>query len=476
MNRVAVRWRLTAAFAAVMAAVLAAVGVFVYQRQASNLDQGIDRALRARAADVAALAQQSDTGLADSRTVWRHAGGAGLAELINSARRVVDRTPGLPATPLLGATAIHAARGGRIVMTDRRLLGNQPLRLLAEPARAQDQKLVLIVGQSLEPRNLALRDLGGVLIVGGPVALVLASLAGYLLTGAALQPVEEMRRGAATISADDPDRRLPSAGGNDELGRLGRTLNEMLTRIHRSVERERTLVSDASHELRTPLTMLRAELELIGRERPVGAALQSAVRSAIEETDRLSQLADDLLLLARADHQQLALAARPLSAAELLQQAADRARRHPEASGKHVWVQSSHGLYALADRERSARALDNLLANALRHASASVGLVARHRGAFVELHVTDDGPGFPETFLPRAWERFTRADAGRSEDGTGLGLAIVRTIAEAHGGEANARNAATGGADVWIAFPLATPAAVRLEPDDAYALPVRPNR
>jgi two-component system OmpR family sensor kinase len=229
----------------------------------------------------------------------------------------------------------------------------------------------------------------------------------------------------------------------------------MLARIRSSVQRERTLVSDASHELRTPLAVLRTELELIARERPAGPALQSAIGSAIEETDRLSRLTDDLLLLARADDQQLAIDPSRLSAVQLLHQAANRARRHPNAARKHIVVDAPHDAEVLADRDRAAQAIDNLLANAVRHAHTQVQLSACPDGAFVALHVTDDGPGFPADFLPRAWERFARADTARTEDGAGLGLAIVRTIAEAHRGQAHATNAATGGADVWISLPLA---------------------
>jgi signal transduction histidine kinase len=459
MKRLTVRWRLTAAFAAVMAVVLTATGLFVYQRQASNLDQAIDRSLHARAGDVAALAQQSDTGLADARRSG--ANRAQLAQLINASGRVIDRTPGLTATPLLGPAAIGAASRGATVMLDARLAGDRPVRLLAQAVHAQDQKLVIVVGQSLEDRNLALRNLGGVLLVGGPLALLLASLAGYLLIRAALRPVEEMRRQAASISAADLDQRLPPAGGNDELGRLGRTLNEMLARVHASVERERTLVSDASHELRTPLAVLRTELELIGRERPTGPALQSAIGSAIEETDRLNRLAEDLLLLARADEDQLALSPSRGSAATLLRQAADRARRRPAAEPRRITVDESAEAEILADSDRIAQALDNLLTNALRNADTQVHLSARLSGRLVELHVTDDGPGFPEDFLPRAWERFARADTGRTEDGAGLGLAIVRAIAEAHGGQAHAANLASGGADVWITLPGEPPRALR---------------
>ncbi len=437
-----------------MAVVLAATGLFVYQRQASNLDQTIDRDLRARAADVAALAQQSDTGLADA---GHGAAGAHaqLAQLIDASGRVLDRTPGLPPRPLLSRSEMAAARGGTFVITQMQLAGDQPVRLLAELVQAQDQRLVVVVGQSLEERNRALSDLSGVLLIGGPLALLLASLAGYLLTGAALRPVEAMRRRAERISATDLDQRLPPAGADDELGRLGRTLNEMLTRVHASVQRERDVVSDASHELRTPLTVLRTELELIARERPAGAALQKAIGSAIEETDRLSRLADDLLLLARADDDQLEIHPNSVSTTALLHQAAARARRHDTAAAKLITVEARPGAQVLVDRDRAAQAIDNLLTNALRFANADVRLHARSNGAFVELHVTDDGPGFPADFLPHAWQRFARADPARTENGAGLGLAIVRTIANAHGGEAHAANPATGGADVWITLPTA---------------------
>ncbi|MDX6661713.1 MAG: hypothetical protein QOJ55_2535 [Solirubrobacteraceae bacterium] len=451
------RWRLTLAFAFVMAVVLAATGLFVYQRQQSNLDGAIGRALRARADDVAALAQQSESGLREARP---GASGrrAAVAQVIDASGRVLDHTPGVPGRPLLSASNIAAARRGQPVRTQVTFAGEEPVRLLAQSAQAQGQTMVVVVGQSLEERNHALSDLGGVLLVGGPAALLLASMAGYLLTGAALRPVEAMRRQAAAVSATDLDQRLPPAGGNDELGRLGRTLNEMLARIHASVARERTFVSDASHEMRTPLAMLRTELELIARERPTGHALQSATRSAIEETDRLTRLADDLLVLARADDHQLALRRNNASAAELLQSAANRAHRQAGA-GVRVTVDPPEDAHVDVDRDRIGQALDNLVANAVRHAHANVGLSARVEGTVVELHVTDDGPGFPPAFLPNAWERFARADVGRTEDGVGLGLAIVRDIARVHGGQAQAANRATGGADVWISLNRVAPEA-----------------
>lgn len=455
LRRLPVRWRLTLAFATVMAVVLTATGLFIHARLRSDQDQAINRSLRARAADVAALAQQSDTGLRDATGAGAGSHGVQIAQLIDPSGRVIDDTPGLGTRPLLRRAQLSAARHSARFLADVHPVGYPPVRVLAEPVAAQGETLVVVVGQSLENRNRAIGELTDVLVLGGPAALALASIAGYLLIGAALAPVEAMRRRAAGISAANLSDRLPPAGGNDELGRLGRTLNEMLARVHASVARERTFVSDASHELRSPLAMLRTELELIAREQPVGGALRRAVGSAIEETDRLSRLADDLLRLARAEDRQLTVHRRGVPAVELLHHAAERARRAPAGARALITVRGVPELEISVDEAMIGQAIDNLVANAVRHAHGEVELSVRARGAGVELHVLDDGDGFPPQFLPRAWERFARADAARTEAGAGLGLAIVRTITEAHGGQAHLANRAGGGADVWICLPRA---------------------
>ena len=455
MRRLAVRWRLTVAFAAVMAVLLTATGVFVHQRLRSDLDGAIDATLRARSADVSALAAQSESGLREDSEGRPAVRGVQIAQLVDESGRVLDRTPGIPARPLLATRALASARRGHRVLSQVRV-GDDSVRLLAVATRAQDQNLVVVVGQSLEARDKALEDLGGVLLLGGPLALLLASFAGYLLTGAALRPVEDMRRQAEAISATSLDERLAPAGRNDELGRLGRTLNDMLARVQAAVAHERTFVADTSHELRSPLAMLRIELELIARDGPTGVALQRAVRSAIDETGRLGQLADDLLLLTRADEHQLAIQTAPLAVRGLLDAAASRARRQWPSSAVQITVDAPADAIVVADGTRVGQALDNLLANAMRYATARISLTSATRDALVELHVRDDGPGFPPQFLPDAWTRFARADIARTEDGAGLGLAIVQTIAELHGATAHAANRSPRGADVWIALPRAT--------------------
>lgn len=437
-----------------MALVLAATGMFLYVRLRSDLDHTLDRGLVSRAGDVSALVAQSDTGLRDAAHGRAGGAGAGFAQILSPSGRVFDATPGLEHRPLL--TPGQLRRASRRETSFRRVRAPNTegtARLLATPVKAQDRRLVVVVGASLKDRDQALANLGALLLIGGPVALVLAAAAGYGLAAAALRPVESMRARAAAISSEDLDRRLPLSAGRDELQRLGRTLNEMLARLEKGLLRERAFVADASHELRTPLAMLRAELELIARDRPAGPVLDEAVESAIAETDRLARLTDDLLVLARADGDGLALRRETIAVGAVL---AEVSGTYAHSNGHRLSCVPAEPreLWVHADRARLVQALTNLVDNALRHGDGPVRLVARGRDGQVELHVIDDGPGFPPGFLATAFERFTQAQPGRTEGGTGLGLAIVAAIASSHGGRARAANRPGGGADAWIELPL----------------------
>jgi two-component system, OmpR family, sensor kinase len=236
----------------------------------------------------------------------------------------------------------------------------------------------------------------------------------------------------------------------DELRRLGETLNQMLDRLEAALGRERAFVDDASHELRTPLALHKAELELALRYGGSREELRASIASAIEEADRLSALAENLLVIARSDKGKLHVEPEPLEVAALFATVVQRMSDRARDANRTLDVDEPDGLMVEADRLRVEQALMNLLENAMRHGRGEVSVWARTRDAVVELHVSDAGPGFPSDFLPHAFERFRRADAARSSEGAGLGLAIVASIAEAHGGRAEARNSSGGGADVWI--------------------------
>jgi signal transduction histidine kinase len=427
-----VRVRLTLSFAAVMVVLFGAIALALYFTFAAGLDTSIDNSLKLRSNEVAGFY---------AKTHSEHLGAD--AEIIDLASW--HRTKALP----LSARQIRGALadGGYVSVDNSK-------RWLVKSIRPPHT--VLAVGESLSQRNGALNTLGDLLFFGGPIALFLACAAGYMLAERVLAPVERMRRRAEGISGRRSGSRLPVPDTHgDELQRLGETLNAMIARLDSALDRERVLVALASHELRTPLSIIKLELELALAPERSRAELEEALRSVIEEVDRLTLLAQDMLTVARADQGGLPLERQRIDVDELLRSTADRVARATGALPSELVIESEPGLVTWADRARVERALSNMADNALRHGSAPVVLRSVGRSGEVELHVIDHGPGFPASFLPHAFERFSRADpAHPSTGGTGLGLAIVRAIAEAHGGSAAAENAPEGGAHVWLRLPL----------------------
>ena len=447
MSRLPIRLRLTLAFALAMAVVLAATGAFLYLRLGSSLDEALDESLQARAIEVM------------PQVVLGESVGAGgdpddrFVQVLDPMGRVVAGLLRLEEPLLEPESLADATRGVRWFVLDEVGGVDGRVRVLATPVVRPTGTVVLLVGATLEDRDDAVRGLLTLLLVGGPVALLLTSLLGYALATAALRPIESMRNEAAAISASEPGRRLPLPRSQDEVSRLGETLNLMLERLEAALDRERSFVGDASHELRTPLALLKTELELALRRPRSETELEQALRSAAAETDRLAQLADDLLLLARSDSGGLPLHVAPVSSHDVLEGVAERFSRRADADDRAIVVDTAEPLTLTADRLRLEQALGNLVENALRHADGTIRLTACERDSRVELHVIDEGGGFPPEFLPRAFDRFSRADDARSGDGTGLGMSIADVVAKAHGGSAHASNRESGGADVWLSIP-----------------------
>jgi two-component system, OmpR family, sensor kinase len=449
MSRLPIRLRLTLAFALAMAVVLAATGVFLYYRLGSSLDETIDEGLQARAAELAPLAERSTPPLQDRGS----AGDEAFAQVLDRDGRVIDATPQIGESPLVDADARARASAQSTLSLERSAVEGIEggARLLVVPLEGQSGTLV--VGASLEERDEALRGFLGELFLIGPAALLLASLLAYGIATAALRPVEAMRAEADAVSGAEPGRRLPLPRSRDEVSRLGETLNAMLGRLESALERERSFVADASHELRTPLALLKAELDVALRRPRSKEELEQALRSAAAETDRLSQLAEDLLVLARSDRGTLPLRTEPISVRDVAERVAERFAHRAQAVNRTIDVDASPEVDIVADGLRLEQALGNLVDNAFRHGGGAIRLSVAERNGAVELHVVDEGAGFPLEFLPRAFERFTRADEARTRGGTGLGLAIAQVIAKAHGGSAHAVNRDGAGADVWLSIP-----------------------
>jgi two-component system, OmpR family, sensor kinase len=448
MSRIPIRIRLTLFFALASAIVLAAVGLFVYERVATDLDRSFDQDLRSRSRDLSALVLRDGA--------LNTTGGSGtFAQLLTPTGRIVDATANLRTRALLSPAELTRAGGTATFLGRRSVPGleqDESARVLALPLNRRGSPFVLVVGKSRESRNETLGSLKAAFLIGGPLALLLTSFGGYLLAGAALRPIEAMRRRAAEISTSSLDERLPVSPADDEVSRLGRTLNEMLARLEDGLERERRFVADASHELRTPLATLRAELELALRRSRTTQEFENSIRSAAEETDRLSRIADDLLVLARAEQGTLALRPEPTDLVDVIEKVRDRFGARAELEGRSLTVEADEAPVARVDRLRVEQALGNLVDNAFEHGRGPITITAGRHNSSVELHVLDEGPGLPPEFRDHAFSAFTRATP--SGNGSGLGLAIVETIARAHDGTAGAKVRPDGGADVWIRLPL----------------------
>ena len=423
MSRVPIRVRLAALVALAMMVVLAGVGLFVYLRVADDLDESLDTTLEARAAAVAASGRATAGSPGDPED--------GFALLMAPDGRVLERTGGAEG-PVLTREEL-ASTASDDVEAEREIEGvDGTTRLLAERHGSN----VVVVGQSLDDRDETLAALAGAFALGAPIAALVVALLGYALAAAGLRPVERMRARAAGVSLEAPAEPLPLPAAHDEIHRLGTTLNEMLDRLRGSYDRERRFVADASHELRTPVAVIKAELEGALRRAPADPDLRESLRAAVDECDRLAQLAEDLLVLARSGDGALAVRPEPLDAAAQLERVRTRFSARAAEHRRELLVEAEPGLVVQADELRLSQALGNLLDNALRHGEGAITLTARQAGDAVELGVADEGAGPPPELRARAFERFARGDEARTRGGAGLGLAIVRAIAEAHGGGA----------------------------------------
>ena len=451
MNRLPIRLRLTLVFALAMAVVLLLAGWLVYFRVSHNLDRALDLQLRTRAQDVSALVSRADALESTQGALVEH--GESFAELLSAKGSVLDSTTFTGGKRLLPPSDLTRALRGPVFLNRTTAPGlDEPARMLAVPVQRGHTRLILIVGATRENKAETLRGLRNGFLIGGPLALILASLLGYGLAGASLRPIEAMRRRAADISASSLDDRLPVPPSGDEVSRLGETLNQMLSRIGDGLARERRFVADPSHELRTPLALLKTELELALRRSRSTEELEAAIRGAAEDTERLSRIADDLLLLARAEQGRVPLRREPVDVADILETVAGRFKSRAQSERRELSVTGDDDpLVVSADRSLLEQALANMVDNAFTHGAGHVTLAAEQRNGSAELHVFDEGTGFPPDFLHHAFERFSRGQK-TTADGSGLGLAIVETIAEAHDGSAGAANAPGGGTDVWLSL------------------------
>jgi signal transduction histidine kinase len=422
------RARVVAAAAVAIVAAVVSLALAVPALLADQLQDSLDRTLRARAVDVARIAASSPRLLTEPGALeGRLSGGALLVQIVDRRGRIVARSGQLGVRVLpqdgVARTALVRRRPGYANAS----LGPEAIRLYAAPlgelgAGEAAGGAVLVAGTTAETEETLAETRRLVLLCALLAALLGAALATFL-TRRALLPLTRLSSGAKAIErTGDASKRLESPGAEDEVGELATTLNAMLASLERAREAERRFVGDASHELRTPLTALRGNVAFLARH---GGDDPTVLAELEADAQRLSELLDDLLALARED-----------AAAPVRGEVVDLAEvaRSAAAGDADVDVKAQPAP-VLGERPALERAAGNLVRNARKHGppGGRVAIATEHDAGVARLSVADDGPGLAEDDAARAFERFWRGPSARGE-GSGLGLAIVRAIAERHGG------------------------------------------
>lgn len=441
LARIPLRARLTLAFAAGMTAVSLGVAAFVYVQVRGDLRHQVDLGLRARAQ---ALTAGGHTGPLRLTSGHYADNDESVAQLLTPQGRVLGSTRSVAGQPLLPRRDLQAD-----AFANTTPLGLDPMRLFMAATTHDGQPAYLLVGATMSDTREELGRLALMFAIALPAALAVSSVIGWLLAGAALRPMRRMSAEAAAIRADQPHRRITVPGGEPAMALLARTLNSTFDRLQEAIRRERRFAANASHELRTPLATLKAEVDTALSAPRTHDELRQALASAAGEVRHLIAIAEGLLVLARDGEGGLPIARTPTSLRALVDERVEAFATAARLAGVNLTGRADDVTVEL-DRRRTRQALDNLIANALRHTPpggvVSVSATADADG--VQLVVEDDGSGFTKAALAAAFEPFNRA-AGE-DGGAGLGLAMANAVAVAHGGGAQVANRPGRGAVVTL--------------------------
>jgi heavy metal sensor kinase len=464
MNTRSLRFRLIMWYAGLLTGVFLLCGATMYQALRHYLKQSLAESLqrRTRQITVSLLADVEKTGepyvvdeikaryAPENYDRFIRLGRRDGTVIYASGRAATFDPAGLP--PAAGHDATRMA-----LLPD----GNRLLIVADEYRTPSGRDYVIESGGPMQPIDTLLAHLLFLLLLGVPVAALVAVGGGYILVGQALAPVVQIARSAEQITLHNLDGQLPITSTGDELEQLSLALNRMIFRLREAFEQNRRFLADASHELRTPLTALRGELEnAVEQARPL-PDLRDKVGSALEEVDRLAKIVQTLFAISRLDAGEAQQEWRRFDLARVAADTAGQMSLLAEDKGISVNCNVEQEAGVEGDRARIKQVVVNLLDNAIKYTPPGglIQLNVRARDGKAILEVVDTGIGIPAGALPHVFERFFRVDKARSRDagGAGLGLAIVKSICTAHGGQVEAESAEGRGSRFKVELPLAGP-------------------
>ncbi|MEO8602348.1 MAG: ATP-binding protein [bacterium] len=439
--RRSLRLRLIVWILALLVPAAAAAGWLLVQVFANRLLRDIDVALEEEATTAAALLVRPSSADATA-TLLAHL--AGETDLGPGKRIVVRRG---------GAVIAEAPPGSAAVLAS----GDPVLRIATATAGSPAAPLTVLVGVPATDAQHATQRLILLLAVGIPAGVLLIGAGLWVVIGRALRPLETAARSMEGIGVGDLAARVPIDNRDDEVGRMVVGLNRMLDRLAHAVGEMQRFTADAAHELRTPLAVLRTGLEVTLAHPRSADEYRAALCDALDESERLTQLAEDLLTLARQESADASRRSETVDVREMVHELVDAWEGQAATRQISLVAETGSALPARGSAADLYRLFGNLLDNALRHSPAAARVAVRAEIADDRIHVSvsDTGPGIAADEIERVFERFYRARAAGGT-GSGLGLSIARAVARAHGGDLRLTGGAAGGCVAHVWLPLAT--------------------
>ena len=474
----AIRWRLTLFNALFVGLILVVLGFSLFLLLRNAVLSEVEDAVQDRALAAARIVERK--GELDKGTAEQIALGEEFVVVRDGQGRILDAPWWLSAEPQeetennpLWAEALETEQSvGGTADYSR----SPPDYVYAVPVNPSNSTArVVEVGRSYEPATKTIKDFGYILASTILAAVILSVGDAYLLAWAALSPFGAVVRSARQIRESDLSKRLPVRNQKDEIGGLAATINELLGRLEGALARrdealarrdeallrQRRFSADASHELRSPLTAIDGYAQMLkdwGLKDPRVA--QKGITRILEHSERMRELVESLLTLARGDDEGESLDLASHDLGEVAAEAVEAARDAAHGKVALEYTPPKDQLEASFDRARVRQVADILLDNAIKYTpkGGSVTVDVSQENGWVQLEVSDTGTGIPAHKLPLVFERFYQADPARAEGGVGLGLSIANQIAKAHSGKIEAKSEPGEGSTFCLRIPQSRPA------------------
>jgi len=483
-----VRTRLTLWYTLVLLSTLVVFGVLSYYFTGETLSQNLDRSLTAEARwtrdfiepqankvkpgrvagdaigttklpprIVGPLPPEDDLATQEADEIWSQIFRHSLQspkktyiQFLDGRGAIIYRSPSLGPDSLVFPDTIQY---NAITMTTSEL-GGQLVRIAA----TRDQNFTYIIGYPLSDLRDLLDNLYVIFLILIPIALAVSFIGGLALAKKSLQPVDEITRHARRITAENLDQVIAVPNVDDEIGRLGATINDMIRRLHESFARVRQFSADASHELRTPLTVVRGEIELALRTKKSPDEYRRVMESTLEEVLRLTSIIDNLLTLAKADQEKVHAELTEVELHHLVDELYEDSTILAGSKNITLTLRSNTPITMVGDKGRLRQLFLNLVDNAVKYtpSGGSVTLALERQGNEAVFEVSDTGIGIPQTELGKIFDRFYRVDKARSRElgGTGLGLSIAKWIVELHRGSITVTSEPQKGSTFTVHLPI----------------------